>query len=62
MTNQTAVIPVVDADSRWRNWQARGVANDRRMTSRMQGVLLLIVAAGVVWLLVQFADRYALWT
>jgi hypothetical protein len=55
MTNQTAVIPIVEADSRWRNWQARGAANDRRTTTRTRRVLLLIVAALAVWLLVQFA-------
>ena len=30
MTNHTAVIPDVEADIRWRDWQARGAASDRR--------------------------------
>jgi hypothetical protein len=55
MTNQTAVIPVVEADSRWRNWQARGAANDRHTTTRIHRLLLLIVAALAVWLLIQLA-------
>lgn len=55
MTNQTAVIPVVAPESRWRNWQARGAANDRRTATRMRTLLLFIVAALAVWFLVQLA-------
>jgi hypothetical protein len=55
MTNQTAVIPVVEADIQWRNWQARGAANDRRTATRMRRLLLLIVAALAVWFVVQLA-------
>jgi len=55
MTNQTAVIAVVEPEMRWRDWQARGAANDRRTATRMRLLLLLIVAALVVWFLVQFA-------
>jgi hypothetical protein len=53
MTNHTAVIPDVEADIRWRDWQARGAANDRRTAARMRKVLLLIVAALIVWFVVQ---------
>jgi hypothetical protein len=53
MTNQTAVIPVGEAEIRWRNWQARGAASDRRTATRMRRLMLLIVAALVVWFLVQ---------
>ena len=55
MTNQSAVISVVEAESRWRNWQARGAANDRRTATRMRTLLLVIVASLAVWFLVQLA-------
>jgi len=55
MTNQTAVIPVVEEEIRWLNWQARGAANDRRAAARMRTLLLLIVAFLGVWFLVQLA-------
>ena len=53
MTDHTAVIPDVDADIRWREWQARGAANDRRMAARMRKVLLLIVTALIIWFVVR---------
>jgi hypothetical protein len=53
MTSQTAVIPDVKADIRWRDWQARGAASDRRTAARMRTVLLLIVAALIAWFVVQ---------
>ena len=52
MTSHTAVIPV-DADIRWREWQARGDANDRRTEARTRNVVLLVVAAWMVWFVVQ---------
>jgi hypothetical protein len=52
MTNQTAVIPDVEAEIPWRDWQARGAASDRRMATRMRKLMLLIVAALVVWFFV----------
>jgi hypothetical protein len=55
MTNQTAVISVVEPEIGWRDWQARGAASYRRTATRMRLLLLLIVAALVVWFLVQFA-------
>jgi hypothetical protein len=55
MTNQTAVIPDVEADIRWRDWQARGAASDRRTATRMRTLMLLIVVALVVWFVVQLA-------
>jgi hypothetical protein len=55
MTNQSAVISVVEAEIRWRSWQARGAANDRRTATRMRTLLLLIVASLAVWFLVQLA-------
>ena len=55
MTDQTAVLPDVDAEIRWRDWQARGAASDRRTATRMRKVMLLIVAVLVIWFLVQLA-------
>ena len=48
-----AVIPDVDADVRWRDWQRRGAASDRRTAARMRKVMLLIFAALIAWLVVQ---------
>ena len=53
MTTHTAVITDVEADMRWREWQARGAASDRRTAARMRTVMLLIVVALVVWFVVQ---------
>ena len=53
MTNHTAVMPDVEADIRWRDWQARGAASDRRTAARMRKVMLLIVAALIVWFVAQ---------
>ena len=53
MTNHTAVIPDLEADVRWRDWQARGAASDRRTAARMRKVMLLIVTALIVWFVVQ---------
>jgi hypothetical protein len=54
MTNHTAAaIPDLKAAIRWRDWQARGVANDRRTAARMRYVTLIIVAALIVWFVIQ---------
>jgi hypothetical protein len=53
MTNHTTVMPDVEADIRWRDWQARGAASDRRTAARMRKLMLLIIAALVVWFVVQ---------
>lgn len=53
MTNHTTVMPDVETDIRWRDWQARGAASDRRTAARMRKVMLLIVAALIVWFVVQ---------
>lgn len=53
MTTHTAAIPDVDADVRWREWQARGAASDRRTAARMRIVMMFVVAASIIWLLVQ---------
>lgn len=43
----------VEADIRWRDWQARGAAGDLRTAARMRKVMLLVVAALIVWFVVQ---------
>jgi hypothetical protein len=53
MTIQSAAIADVEADIRWRDWQARGAASDRRTAARMRKVMLLIVTALIVWFFVQ---------
>jgi hypothetical protein len=53
MTIQSAVLSDVEADIRWRDWQARGAASDRRTAARMRKVMLLIVAALIAWFFVQ---------
>jgi len=55
MTTHTAIIPDVEANIRWRDWQARGAASDRRTAARMRKVMLLIIVALVVWFVVQLA-------
>jgi hypothetical protein len=55
MNNLATTLPDSDADIRWRNWQARGAANDRRTARRMRELMLMIVAALVVWFVVQLA-------
>jgi hypothetical protein len=55
MTIQTTVIPDVEADIRWRDWQARGAASDLRTDARMRNVMLLIVAALIAGFVVQLS-------
>jgi hypothetical protein len=52
MTTQAATIPDTDADIRWREWQARGAASDRRTAARMRKVMMVIVAALIGWFVV----------
>ena len=53
MTSHTAVIPDVEADIRWREWQARCAASDRQTAARMRTVMMLILTALMVWFVVQ---------
>ena len=53
MTSHTVVISNDDADGRWRDWQARGAARDRRTDARMRNVILLVVAVLIVWFVIQ---------
>jgi len=42
-----------DAEIRWRNWQARGAKDDRRMARRTRTVMLVVAAAWAVWFFVE---------
>lgn len=53
MTDQAVVISDMEADIRWREWQARGAARDGRMAVKMRTVMLLVVAALIAWSVVQ---------
>ena len=56
MTARTvAVVPNLDAENRWREWQARGAKSDRTTTTRMRTLVLLIVTALTIALFVQLA-------
>ena len=53
MTSHTAVIPEVEADRRWRDWQLRGAAANQRTAGQMRKVMLLIITALIVWSVIQ---------
>jgi hypothetical protein len=53
MTIDTTRAPDAEADIRWRDWQARGAAGDRRREVRMGGLTLLIALGLGIWLFVQ---------
>ena len=55
MTDQPAIVAEPEAELRWRNWQARGAEGDRRMATRMRGLMILIAAVFVMWFVVQLA-------
>ena len=55
MTAQAVVVADPEADLRWRNWQARGAEGDRRTAKRMRALMVLIVAALLVWMVVRLA-------
>jgi hypothetical protein len=55
MTAHTAVVPDVDADIRWRDWQARGAASDRRSAASMRKVMMAVVAILIAWFVVQLS-------
>lgn len=55
MTSQVATVLDAEGDLRWRQWQARGAASDRRSARRMRTVMLLIAAVLIAWLTVLLA-------
>lgn len=53
MTLSAAAVPDAEADVRWRAWQARGAAQDRRR-ARIMGRVTALVALGLAaWLSLQ---------
>ena len=44
MNSSTSVVPKSDAD-RWREWQERGLARERRRAVKMKWVMALIAIA-----------------
>ena len=48
MTDQ-AVVTDVEAETRWRDWQARGAASDRRMATRMRLLVMVISVLLAAW-------------
>lgn len=59
MTDPLVPVPDVDAGVRWRAWEARSAASDRRWSAIMRGVLLLLGSALAVALLSQIAMKRA---
>jgi hypothetical protein len=55
MTVRLGTIPEGEAGVRWRAWQVRGAAQDRRTAARMRVVVLLMVTAFVIWVSVLLA-------
>ena len=46
MTAPVLAMPATDADLRWQRWQADGAERDRRRTTRLKA-LAVVVAIGV---------------
>lgn len=44
MTTHTTMGADLAADARWRDWLARGAAQERRTAIQMRGVMLLVIA------------------
>ena len=55
MTNHAAVVSDAEADGRWRDWQARNAARDRRTAVGMRALMLLVIAGLAVWSVILFA-------
>ena len=55
MTNPAALVSDSGAEIRWREWQARGVTNDRRTAKNMRRMVFLLAAGCLAWFVVQLA-------
>jgi hypothetical protein len=55
MTSQVVTVPDPEGDLRWREWQARGAAGERRTARRMRTIMLLTAAFLAIWLTVLLA-------
>jgi hypothetical protein len=49
MTSRTAPYDT-DFQTRWKQWQAKGVEGDRRRTAILRGISAVSVAGLLVWL------------
>ena len=59
MTTTVLAVPITEADRRWQQWKARGEEEDRRRTTRMKAVAIVIgIGLLVAFLVVQFALRF----
>jgi hypothetical protein len=55
MTTSVLAVPVTEADIRWKKWEARGAESDRRRTTRMKAVVIVIgIGLALAFLIVQF--------
>jgi hypothetical protein len=50
MTTHVTTTPDAEAESRWRNWQARGIALDQRRATTMRRLMVLITVMLAVWI------------
>jgi hypothetical protein len=56
MTTTVLAVPTTEADRRWQQWKARGEEKDRRGTTRMKAVAIVIgIGLLVAFLVAQFA-------
>ena len=53
MTIATAAAPDAAADIRWRAWQVRGAAHDRRRAAAVRALGACVALGLAVWLSVQ---------
>ena len=55
MTDLAGTVTDVEAEIRWREWQARGAASDQRAAASMRRVMLLAAAVIALWFAVRLA-------
>lgn len=55
MTSHVTTISESERDIRWREWQARGAASDRRTARTIRGLTIAVFVALAGWLLVLLA-------
>ena len=55
MSDNIIVMPAAKTDNRWRDWQERGAASDRRSHATMRTLAVLMATVIVIWLFVQIA-------
>lgn len=55
MMNHAPVVSDLDADGRWRDWQDRNAARDRRTAVGMRALMIAILAGLAVWSAILFS-------